>query len=124
VCYGSADPFLDGKIQVLESKIGSWERSGHLIGWLVFSVFFIGLVVAALHAVTVWWMKIVTGVLSVASAAIVGYYHQFFPADDRTYDKAVRLARSQVEGFRFQLEQFPTLDPATKERLYKEYHDL
>ena len=124
VCNGTADPFLDGKIQVLESKIGSWERSGHLVGWLVFAVFFIGLIVAALHAVTVWWMKIVTGVLSVASAVIVGYYHQFYPADDRTYNKAVRLARSQVEGFKFQLEQFQTLDPPTKERLYKEYHDL
>ena len=124
LCHGLADPFLEGKIKVLDDKIASWERSGHLVGWLIFSVFLIGLIVTALQAVRTWKMKILTGVLSFVSAAIVGYYHHFFPADDRTYDKAVRMARSQLTSFCFQLDQLESLDAPTKERLYKECQEL
>jgi hypothetical protein len=124
LCHGSADPFLDGQIKVLDHRIGSWERSGQIVGWLVFLVFVIGLVVAALQAVTAWWMKILTGVLSVLSAGFVGYYHQFFPADDRSYNKAVRQARGLVETFVLQLEQYPTLDAPTKSGLYSKFQGL
>src|SRR5207248_9004724 len=96
LCYGSADPFLDGKIEVLDHKIGSWERDGRVVGWLIFLVFFIGLVVAALQAVTTWWMKILTGVLPVVSAALVGYYHQVFTADGRASSQAVPHARIRL----------------------------
>src|SRR5207248_369494 len=124
LCYGSADPFLDGKIEVLDHKIGSWERDGHVVGWLIFLVFFIGLVVAALQAVTTWWMKILTGVLSVVSAALVGYYHQFFPADDRAYSKAARQARSRLDAFTLQLAQYHTLDEPTQKGLYEKFQSL
>lgn len=124
LCQGSADPFLDGQIKVLDHRIGSWERSGQIVGWLVFLVFVIGLVVAALQAVTARWMKILTGVLSVLSAVFVGYYHQFFPADDRSYNKAAREARGLVEAFVFELEQYPTLDAPTKTGLHSKYQSL
>src|SRR4030095_9643152 len=88
----SADPFLDGQIKVLEDTIRSWEKNGHIVGWLIFGVFFLGLTVAALQAATTRAMKVTAAALSFLSAVIVGFSHQFFPADDRTYNKAARQA--------------------------------
>src|ERR1041384_8143870 len=122
--HASVDPFLDGKIKTLSDRIASWERDGHIVGWLVFSAFFIGLVVTTLQAVPKWWMKILTAGLSLAGAAIIGYSHQFFPADDRTYDKAVRDARNVLEDFSLQLDRYPVLDAETKNALYDKFRQV
>jgi hypothetical protein len=124
VCSASADPFLDGKIKVVEHKILSWERNGQLVGLLIFLVFFIGLAVTALQAATTRAVKIVAAVLSFLSAATVGFYHQVFPADDRTYGKAARQARSKLNAFVYELEQYPTLDKPTEIALHKKFADL
>jgi hypothetical protein len=122
--HASADPFLDGKIKALTDRIASWERDGHVVGWLVFSAFFIGLMVTMLQVVPRWWMKILTAGLSFVGAVIIGYYHQFYPADDRTYDKAVRDARGLLEDFSLQLERYPALDAATKSALEDKFRQL
>jgi hypothetical protein len=122
--HASADPFLDGKIKALNDRVASWERDGHIVGWLIFSAFFIGLVVTTLQAVPTWWMKILTAGLSLVGAAIIGYYHQFFPADDRTYDKAVREARGLLEDFSLQLDRYTTLDAATKNALENKFRQV
>jgi hypothetical protein len=87
-------------------------------------VFFLGLAVAALQAATTRAMKVTAAVLSFLSAVIVGYYHQFFPADDRTYDKAARQARHRLEAFIRELAQYPTMDEPTKASLHKEFEQL
>jgi hypothetical protein len=69
-------------------------------------------------------MKIVTAGLSFVGAVIIGYYHQFYPADDRTYDKAVRDARGLLEDFSLQLERYPALDAATKSALEDKFRQL
>ena len=122
--HASADPFLDGKIKALNDRITSWERDGHIVGWLIFSAFLIGLLVTVLQAVPKWWMKIVTAGLYVGGAAIIGYYHQFFPADDRIYDKAARQARGLLEDFTLQLEPYAALDEATKSALHEKFRQL
>jgi hypothetical protein len=120
----SADPFLDGQIKVLEDTIRSWEKNGHIVGWLIFSVFFLGLAVAAMQAATTRAMKVMAAVLSFLSAVIVGYYHQFFPADDRTYDKAARQAKHRLDAFTRELAQYSTLDEPTKASLHKEFEQV
>src|SRR5260370_21074128 len=115
--HASADPFLDGKIKVQYDRIASWAHDGHVVGCLVFSAFLIGLLVTTLHLVPLWWMKLLTVVLSFIGAVIIGYYHQFFPADDRAYDKAVRDARGLLDDFSIQLEGDPSLDTATRTAL-------
>src|SRR5436190_770154 len=50
VCFASADPFLDGQIKNLEHKIVLWKNNSHLVGSLIFVVFFIGLALTALQS--------------------------------------------------------------------------
>jgi uncharacterized membrane protein len=123
--YASADPFLDGKVKVLESKVLAWEHSAHVIAMLVFGVAVIGILVAALQPANKWWWtKLIVAVLSVLSACIIAYNQKFFPADDRTFEKAARQARALIDNFTVQLGRFQTLDQATRDSLYKSFQSL
>ncbi len=73
VSSASADPFLDGKIKVQLDRISSWEKTGQIVGWLIFTVFFLGVVVSALQAAKTRATKITAGALSLLSAVIVGF---------------------------------------------------
>jgi D-alanyl-D-alanine carboxypeptidase len=124
-CYASADQFLDGQIKLLEHKIVSWEWKSEIVGTLIFAVFVIGLAVAALQTSASRTFKIVAAALSFISAVIVGFYHQVFPADDRAYGKTARLARSKLNAFTYELEQYsPPIDKDTMTALHKKFADL
>jgi hypothetical protein len=122
----SADPFLDGKIKVQLDRISSWEKTGQIVGWLIFIVFFLGVVVSALQAAKTRAMKITAGALSLLSAVIVGFYHQFYAADDRAYARAARQARRELDTFTLQLEHYSSsdLDKATTDALHEKFGRL
>lgn len=125
LCHGSADPFLDGKLKILDSKIDAWDHSANIIGTLVFTTVLVGIVVAAMQPTSnSRVMKIVIATLSVIAAALGAFNHQFFPADDRTYKKAARQARVLVNDFELQLARFQTIDDNTRESLYKGFQTL
>lgn len=108
----------------IDHRIGIWERNGTTVGWLLFVVFFLGLLVATLQAATTRTMKIGAATLSFASAMLVAYYHQFFPADDRAYHKLARQARSRLNAFSYELAQYSSLDESTKASLHKKFGQL
>jgi hypothetical protein len=125
LCYGSADPFLDGKLKILDSKIDAWEHSASIIGTMVFATVLVGIVVAAMQPTSnSGVMKVVIATLSVIAAALAAFNHQFFPADDREYKKAARQARVLVNDFELQLARFTTIDDKTRESLYTAFQTL
>jgi len=117
----SADPYLDGQMKIIESKIDNLERTSLKIQCLTYAVVAIGIIVAASQAFNKGWIKLGVGALGVASALIVAFIHTFFPADDRAYQKVARQARSKLQAFSIELEQYRTLDEATRKGLYEKF---
>ena len=120
----SVDPYLDGQIKIVESRINSWQSTGRTIEWLTYAVAAIGIIVAALQVATNNWVKTGAAVLAVTSALIVGFTHIFFQADDRAYQKVARNARSKLQAFRLELEQYTVLDQETRKGLYQKFGKL
>jgi hypothetical protein len=125
LCHGATDPFLEGKLKILESKIDGWEHSASITGTLIFVTVLVGIVVAAMQPASNWWvMKIVIASLSVIAAALGAFNHQFFPADDRVFAKAARQARVLVNAFELQLAKVPKMDDSTRDSLYDAFQKL
>jgi hypothetical protein len=122
--HASADPFLDGQMKKIESKIGTWERNAKVIEVIAYSVTVIGLVVAALQASSTRWVKGAAAGLALISAALVPINRGFFPADDRSYEKMATQARHKLEAFSFELNQFTSLDAETQSGLRKKFQGI
>ena len=123
-CRAGADPFLDGQMKVIEDKLNLWDSRGLLIASLTYAVAALGIVMAALQAAKSHWSKGGTAVLAVVSALIVSFTHQFFPADDRAYQKAAKQGRRKLTAFRLELAQFHDPDEATRANLYQKFGRL
>jgi hypothetical protein len=120
----SVDIYLDGQIKLVESRINSWQSTSRTIEWLTYAVVAIGVIVAALQAWKNNWVKAGAATLAVVSALIVGFTHTFFPADDRAYQKVARQARSKLQAFSLELEQYTILDQQTRKGLYEKFGKL
>ena len=120
----SADPFLDGQMNQIESKIGQWERDSYLIVSLTYAITVIGAVVALLQKGDSKTVKVATAALAVVSALLVPANRLFFPVDDRTYQKVAKQTRNKLDAFSYQLNQFQTLDDATKASLRKKFEGV
>ena len=123
-CNASADPFLDGQMKNIESKIGHWQRSSYIIAFLTYAVTALGAIVALAQKATSNWIRGGAAALAVISAIILPINRQFFPADDRAYQKVAKQARNKLDAFGYQLGQFSTLDEATKTALRKKFEGL
>ncbi|HEX7516359.1 MAG TPA: hypothetical protein VF345_03630 [Chthoniobacterales bacterium] len=111
-------------MKVIEDKLNIWDKRSLLIACLTYAVAALGIVMAALQAAKSQWIKGGTAALAVVSALIVSFTHQFFPADDRAYQKAAKRARGKLTTFRLELAQFHDLDEATKANLYQKFGRL
>jgi hypothetical protein len=120
----SADPFLDGQMKNIESKIGHWERNSYIIACLTYAVTALGAMVALAQKATSNWIRGSAAALAIVSAIILPINRQFFPADDRAYQKVATQARNKLDAFGYQLGQFSTLDEATKAALRKKFEGL
>jgi hypothetical protein len=120
----SADPFLDGQMKNIESKIGHWERNSYIIACLTYAVTALGAIVALAQSATQKWIKIGAAVLAGISAVLLPINRQFFPADDRAYQKVAKQARNKLEAFGYQLGQFSSLNDETKVALRKKFEAL
>ncbi|HWX16149.1 MAG TPA: hypothetical protein VNY07_06135 [Chthoniobacterales bacterium] len=120
----SADPFLDGQMKNVESKIGHWERSSYTIACLTYAVTALGAIVALAQSSTKKWVKGGAAVLAGVSALILPINRQFFPADDRAYQKVATQVRNKLDAFGYQLGQFSSLDEETKAALRKKFEGL
>jgi hypothetical protein len=123
-CHASADPFLDGQMKKIESKIGQWEHDSYLIVSLTYAITVIGAVVALMQKADSKAVKITTAVLAVVSALLVPANRLFFPVDDRTYQKVAKQTRNKLDAFSYQLNQFQALDDATKASLRKKFEGV
>jgi hypothetical protein len=122
--HASADPFLDGQMKKIESRIGLWERNANVIEVIAYSTTVIGLIVAALQATSNRWVKGGAAVLSLISAALIPINRGFFAADDRAYQKMAAQARHKLESFGFELNQFTNLDAPTQVELRKKFQAI
>jgi hypothetical protein len=121
---GSADPFLDGQMKRVESKIGHWERSSHIIACLTYAVTVLGAIVALSQRSTNKWIRGGAAFLAVVSALILPINRQFFSADDRAYQKVAKQARNKLDEFDYQLGQFSSLNEETKGALRTRFQGL
>ncbi len=120
----SVDPYLDGQMKIIESKIDKWERTSREIECLTYAVVAIGIIVAASQALNKGWIKVGVATLGVMSALIVAFDHIFFPADDRAFQKVARQARSKLQAFGIELAQYTVLDDSTRKGLYQKFAKL
>jgi hypothetical protein len=103
-----------------KAKIGTDIHSANCIG----IVTAIGAVVALAQKATSNWIKGGPAALAVISAIILPINRQFFPADDRAYQKVAKQAHNKLDAFGYQLGQFSTLDEPTKAALRKKFEEL
>jgi acetolactate synthase regulatory subunit len=107
-----ADPFIEGKICGIEGQIKVWERHAIILQTLTFLVAAFGIVVAAMQAATGRWVRASVAALSVASSLIIAYNQNFYPADNRSFERLAKKAKYKVDQFRDEVEAFPQLDEA------------
>ena len=119
-----SDPFLEEKVKGMEGQIGGWEHNVTVLQTLTFLVVAIGIIVAAIQAVSGRWIRGLVAILSVASALIVAYNQNFYPADYRSFERLAKAARYKVDAFREEVEGFGPLNDAALKEFRKKLGDL
>jgi hypothetical protein len=118
------DQFLEGKVTVIESQIGDWERTVTVLETLTFLVAAFAVVVAIMQAASGAWVRAAVAILSGASALIVAYNQNFYAADQRAYGRLAKTVKHKVDAFRDEVEGFGPLDDATLKAFRKKFSEL
>lgn len=123
-CHASADTFLDGQIQLVQSQIQHYVNMAHLLEVFTACVAITGVAVAALQPAEFAGKKFLVGILGVVSTIIVIVNHTFFPAEYRAYNKVADQARIKLNAFSRQLSLYATMNDATRTNLRQQFAAL